>query len=250
MKHSTSALLLLFIVQSTVPYVSLGQDNAHRIRMWQEKGVHFSCPEFVFVDTNIEIGTGTSIGAGVHLLNGSTIGCNCIIEPFCMIEKTTIEDDAIIYSHTVLQDATIKKHAKIGPFARIRKNSTVESSAEIGNFVEMSDSTMGENSKAKHLTYLGCTTVEETVNIGAGTITCNYDGFGKHTTRFERGSFIGSHGTFVAPITVGKNAITASGSVFTQDVPDNALSIARSYQINKPGYATQLRDRFKHRTQK
>ena len=226
------------------------KDNAGRISKWQNKDVTFVRPEFVLVDADAQIGPGTTIGCGVHLLNGTVVGANCVIEPFCIIDNCIIEDSVTIYSHTVLQDSTIKSNAKVGPFARIRKGSIIKSEAEVGNFVEMSDSTIGKKSKAKHLTYLGCAEVQEEVNIGAGTVTCNYDGYGKYKTLFKRKSFIGSNSTFVAPVTVGEGAVAAAGSTFTEDIPDDALGIGRAYQTNKRGYASRLKSKFKRRAKK
>lgn len=213
----------------------------------QSEGVNFVRPDFVVIDPDVQIGKGTTIGCAAHILNGSIIGANCVIGPFCIIDNCHLADDVIIESHSVLQDTVIKNGAKVGPFAHTRNQSMIEEKAEIGNFVEMSNSVIGPKSKAKHLTYLGCAVIEEEVNIGAGVITCNYDGFGKSTTLFKRKSFIGSNGTFVAPITVGENAITAAGSTFTNNIPNNAFSIGRSHQITKNDYADHLRSKFRLR---
>jgi len=255
----------LILAQGSFVEQSIAQ-NCKRIESWQEKGVRFVRPECVLIDDAVHIGKDTVIDCGVHLINGAQVGSNCEIKAFCIIDGCTIgdnvvidsfaslknshiEDNAHVYSHTVLEDATIEGRAKVGPFARIRKGSTIKSEAEVGNFVEMSDSTIGNKSKAKHLTYLGCTLVEEKVNIGAGTITCNYDGFSRNRTLFKHNSFIGSNSTFVAPVIVGEGAITAAGSTFTQEIPDNALAIGRAHQENKLDYAPSLRDKFKRRAQ-
>lgn len=239
-------LLFLFLLNFSDILVADEQINKNTkcIQAWTEKGITFICPNFVVIDTDVEIGKNTIIGAGVHLLKGTHVGANCTIEAFSVIENCTIEDNAYIYSHSVLQDSTVKKNAKVGPFARIRNHSMIHSEAEIGNFVELSSSVIGEKSKAKHLTYLGYAEVQERVNIGAGTITCNYDGYKKHKTIFKCNSFIGSNNTFIAPIEVGENAITAAGSVFTDNIPDNAFAIARSYQTNKEDYALKLRKKL------
>jgi len=242
----TLSMFSIIIARSATVEQSI-KKNIKRIQEWQKKGVIFVRPECVLVDANAIIGPGTTIGCSVHVLNNTEIGANCMIEPFCIIDNCTIEDNATIYSHTVLQNSTVKSNAKVGPFARIRKGSIVKSEAEVGNFVEMSDSTIGEKSKAKHLTYLGCTEIQEEVNIGAGTITCNYDGFGKYKTLFKRKSFIGSNSTFVAPVIVGEGAIAAAGSTFTLDIPDNTLGIGRACQKNKEGYAPNLKAKFRNR---
>jgi len=258
MQHNYSLLFVMGIsLLMPAPVLSHNTTTEHGtaknmlcIKQWQDKGVVFVRPDFVLIDADVQIGTGTTLGCGVHIINGSIVGPDCMIEPFCIIDNSTIESGATVYSHTIIQDATVRHKAKVGPFARIRKESVIEEQAEVGNFVEMSASTMGKKSKAKHLTYLGCATVEHEVNIGAGTITCNYDGFSKHKTLFKCRSFIGSNSTFVAPIIVGEGAITAAGSVFTEDIPANSLSIARSYQINKEEYAKKTRKKFKARAQK
>lgn len=244
------ALFILILTPALCAKDNSKKKNAKRLKEWKNNGVTFVRPKFVLIDSDVAIGPGTNIGCGVHLLNGTVVGANCIVEPFCIIDNCVIEDNVTVYSHTVLQDTTVESGAKVGPFARIRKGSTIKSEAEVGNFVEMSASTIGIKSKAKHLTYLGCAQVEEEVNIGAGTITCNYDGYGKHTTVFKCKSFIGSNSTFVAPIVVGEGAVAAAGSAFTQDIPDNALEIGRAHQTNKDGYAIGLKEKLKERAGK
>src|SRR4029079_7619399 len=138
-----------------------------------------------------------------------------------------------IHSHCVIKNSFIQSHAHVGPFAHLRSQTTIGQNSAIGNFVEVKNSTIDTHSKAKHLTYIGDATIGSHVNIGAGTITCNYDGINKHKTIIEDNAFIGSNNTLVAPITIGNNAFTAAGSTITYDVADNALAIARSHQINK-----------------
>lgn len=220
------------------------------IRYWMHHGVRFAFAQNVYIDLSITIGAGTSIGCGVHLLGSTIIGKNCTIHDFSALYNTTVEDDAIIRSHCIIKKAHIGQQAEIGPFAHIKNNSIIGKQAIVGNFVEINNSSIGNRTKAKHLTYIGNTTVGNDVNIGAGTITCNYDGFSKHKTIIEDGAFVGSNNTIVAPVKIGEKSYTAAGSVITKDVPKDALGIGRSRQTNKDGYAQVLRERAKQRTEK
>lgn len=210
------------------------------IRYCMANGVRFELAQGIHMDINVKIGAGSFIGTGVHLLGDTTIGENCWIGAFTIIEDTVIGDNTMIHSHTVVQDSIIGDDVHIGPFARLRNNVQVHNNAEVGNFVELKRTVIGEGAKAKHLSYLGDATVGESVNIGAGTVTCNFDGVGKHKTCIEEGAFVGSNSTLVAPIKIGKNAYTAAGSTLTQDVPPAALAIGRNRQENKTGYAEKL----------
>ena len=166
-------------------------------------------------------------GPGVRIAAGVTV------KPFCHLEGVTIETGAII-----------------GPFARLRPGSEIGPNAHIGNFVETKAAKIGPGAKANHLTYLGDATVGAGANIGAGTITCNYDGFFKYQTVIGEGAFIGSNASLVAPVTIGANANTAAGSVITRDVPADALAIERSLQVDKPGWAARFRAMMKARKEK
>lgn len=214
------------------------------ISMWMERGVRFHAAQAVHVDVNITIGKGTIISYGAHIINGSSVGQNCNIEPFSILSHSTIGDDVTIYSHSVINDSTIESNAQIGPFAHIRNKSTIKQTAVVGNFVELKATALGFGSKAKHLAYLGDTLIGQQANIGAGTITCNHNGITKNQTTIEDFAYIGSNSTLVAPVTIGKSAYTAAGSVITKQVPADALAIARAYQINKEGYASKLRKKF------
>lgn len=210
------------------------------ISYWMKQGVRFDVAQSTHIDANVTIGNGTRIGAGVNLLNSTNIGKNCIIEPFCIIDQTLISDNVTIKSHSVLNNVKIENNAILGPFAHIRNKSTIKESAQIGNFVEVNRSTIGKESKAKHLTYLGDTTIGIQSNIGAGTITCNYNGKEKYQTIIKDHVFIGSNNTLVAPVTIEKDSYTAAGSTITKNVPTKALAIARSRQTNKEGYAEKI----------
>jgi bifunctional UDP-N-acetylglucosamine pyrophosphorylase/glucosamine-1-phosphate N-acetyltransferase len=207
------------------------------ISLWMERGVRFDVAQSVHLDMNIVIGAGTRIGAGVHILQGTTIGNNCTIEPFSIIKNSTLGNDCHVFSHSIISDSFIEQECKVGPFAHIKDKSYLKHNAVIGNFVEVCRTTIGTQSKAKHLSYLGDTEIGKKVNIGAGTITCNYDGKIKHTTIIEDEVFIGSNNTLVAPITIEKKSYTAAGSTITNDVPTESLALGRARQVNKEGYA-------------
>jgi bifunctional UDP-N-acetylglucosamine pyrophosphorylase / glucosamine-1-phosphate N-acetyltransferase len=208
-------------------------------------GVYFQMPQTSHVDVDVVIGEGTSIGAGVQLFKGATIGKRCDIHPYAVIAHSIIGDDSVVYSHTVISDSSVAQQVQVGPFARLRDNVTLDSKAVIGNFVEIKNSVIGASSKAKHLAYLGDATLEQSVNIGAGTITCNHNGVKKQKTYISKGAYIGSNTTLVAPLTIGSDAFTAAGSVVTQDVEAGALAIGRTRQVNKVGYAHKLRERLR-----
>lgn len=217
------------------------------VNYWMDNGVRFAHPDQVQLDLDVLIGAGSIIDTSVHLRGNTIIGKNCTVNAFSYLENAILEDDVIINPHCVISNAFIQTGAHVGPFAHIRTNSTIGTYSAIGNFVEVKNSTVGTNSKAKHLTYIGDATIGSHVNIGAGTITCNYDGVNKHKTIIEDNAFIGSNNTLVAPITVGNNAFTAAGSTLTHDVPAHALAIARSHQTNKPEYATKLKNKSAHK---
>jgi bifunctional UDP-N-acetylglucosamine pyrophosphorylase/glucosamine-1-phosphate N-acetyltransferase len=165
-----------------------------------------------------------------------------MIEPFVVIAPgVRIGAGARIRSHSHLEGAVVEAGAIIGPFARLRPGAKIGPGAHIGNFVEVKNSAIAAGAKANHLTYLGDADVGEKANIGAGTITCNYDGFGKYRTTIGAGAFIGSNTALVAPVQVGEGAITAAGSTITCDVPADALAVARATQSDKPGWARLFR---------
>ena len=154
---------------------------------------------------------------------------------------STLADGVVVHNFCVIERSEIAAGAIVGPFARLRPDSRVGEQAHVGNFVELKKTTLGRGSKANHLSYLGDATIGERVNVGAGTITCNYDGTAKHPTVIEDGAFIGSDTQLIAPVRVGKGAYVAAGSSVTDDVPDDALAIARGRQTNKPGWVSRHR---------
>ncbi len=210
------------------------------IKYWMTRGVRFSAAQSVHMDLDIEIGPGSIIGCSAHLLNGTVIGKNCTIGPFSILEHTNLGDNVRVEPHSILRHTTVGAKSIIGPFAHIQEKTTIGTQCDVGNFVEMKRSSIGDHTKAKHLSYLGDAQIGSYVNIGAGTITCNYDGKEKHTTHIKDYAFIGTNNSLVAPVTIEKKSFTAAGSVITHDVPELALAIARAKQVNKEGYAKKL----------
>jgi bifunctional UDP-N-acetylglucosamine pyrophosphorylase/glucosamine-1-phosphate N-acetyltransferase len=191
-----------------------------------------------------------ALDAGVTLMAPETVflsadtkfGRDVVVEPFVVFgEKVTVEDGAVIHSFSHLAGAHIGKGVSVGPFARLRPGTRLGEGARIGNFVEVKETVVEAGAKANHLTYLGDASIGANANIGAGTITCNYDGAAKHRTEIGRDAFIGSNSALVAPVRIGDGAYVGSGSVITQDVPDDALALGRSRQVVKQGWATRLR---------
>lgn len=211
------------------------------IQHWMEHGVRFMMPQTTYIDLDVAIGSGTIISAGAQLLRGTRIGEQCVIHPFCVLDNAIIGDNVCIDSHSVIRDSTVHAQAHIGPYAHLRTETEIHEQAHVGNFVEIKKSTLGKETKAKHLSYLGDATVGSNVNIGAGTITCNHDGKNKHETIIQDNAYIGSNSTLIAPLTIENNAFTAAGSTITDNVPKDALAIGRARQVNKDGYAKKLR---------
>lgn len=214
------------------------------IRHWMSRGVRFELAQSIHLDVDVEIGAGSFIGTGVHLLRGTKVGEECFISAFSIIANAVIGDGSTVHSHSVIQDSTVGSNVHIGPFARIRENGCIGDNAEIGNFVEIKNSTVGNTSKTKHLAYIGDAQVGAGVNIGAGTITCNYDGVKKHKTIIEDEVFVGSNNTLIAPLHIGKGSYTAGGSVITKDIPAQSLGIGRARQENKVGYVQALKEKL------
>lgn len=180
----------------------------------------------------------------VHLSHDTAIGPDTLLEPNVFFAPgVTIGSGVTIHAFTHLADTTIADNCHVGPFARMRGNAQVGEGAHIGNFVEFKNVEFGKGAKASHLTYLGDASVGAKANIGAGTITCNYDGVNKHRTQIGAGAFIGSNSALVAPVSVGEGAYVASGSVIVEDVPADAMAVARGRQANKPGHAKTIRER-------
>ncbi len=179
---------------------------------------------------SLSFGQDCEIDVNVVIEGEVTLGDNTTIAPNCVIKNTIIGSNVSILPNSVIEDAVIGNGASIGPFARIRPEANIGENAKIGNFVEVKKSTIGKGSKVSHLSYVGDTTMGSDVNIGAGVITCNYDGANKHQTTIEDGAFVGSDTQLIAPVTIGKNATIGAGSTITKDVPENQLSLSRSKQ--------------------
>jgi len=200
-------------------------------------GVTIIDPSTTYIDQDVEIGPDTVIHPGVVIEGQTKIGAACEIHGSVRIRDSEIADKVMIQNFCLLIGARVAEGASIGPFAHLRPESVVGERAKVGNFVELKKTTMGPGSKANHLAYLGDATIGANVNVGAGTITCNYDGTHKHPTTIEDGAFIGSDSQLIAPVRIGKGAYVAAGSSITEDVPDGALGIARGRQSNVEGWA-------------
>jgi bifunctional UDP-N-acetylglucosamine pyrophosphorylase / glucosamine-1-phosphate N-acetyltransferase len=204
-------------------------------------GVTLIDPATTYVEADVDVGADTVIHPNVYLEGRTVIGAACEIHAGTRLVNATVGDRVTIRNYCVITDSTVESDAVLGPFAHLRPGSVVRSEAHVGNFVELKKATLGRKSKASHLTYLGDATIGDNVNIGAGTITCNYDGKLKHQTVIGDGAFIGSDSQLIAPVTVGKGAYVAAGSSITDDVPDEALAITRGRQVNKEGWVRKRR---------
>ena len=199
-------------------------------------GVTIIDPATTYIDADVEIGADTVIHPGVVIEGHTRIGVACEIQSHVRICDSEIADRVTINNFCLIVGARVANEASVGPFAHLRLESSVGQGAKVGNFVELKKTTLGAGSKASHLSYLGDATIGANVNIGAGTITCNYDGAHKHQTVIEDGAFIGSDSQLIAPVRVGQGAYVAAGSSITQDVPAGSLGIARSRQANVEGW--------------
>lgn len=208
--------------------------NALKLRInrhWMNEGVTLMDENTTLIAPSVTaIGRDTVIYPNVILEGTTVIGQACTIYPNVRIINSTLEHDVVVKDSTLIEDSTIDAGAAVGPFAHLRPGAAVGKKAKVGNFVEIKKSTLGVNTKASHLSYIGDATVGDNVNIGAGTITCNYDGVNKFKTVIEDGVFIGSDSQLVAPVTIGKGAFVGAGSTITQNVPEGALSISRVRQ--------------------
>jgi bifunctional UDP-N-acetylglucosamine pyrophosphorylase/glucosamine-1-phosphate N-acetyltransferase len=200
-------------------------------------GVTLVDPATTYIDADVTVGADTVIHPNVFLEGHTSIGAASEIRPNVCIQNSRVGDRVTIKSFCVLDGATVGDDAVLGPFAHIRPESEIGKGAKVGNFVELKKTVLGAQSKANHLSYLGDATIGANVNVGAGTITCNYDGVSKHSTVIEDGAFIGSDTQLIAPVTVGAGAYVGAGSSITENVPSGALGIARARQSNVEGWA-------------
>jgi bifunctional UDP-N-acetylglucosamine pyrophosphorylase/glucosamine-1-phosphate N-acetyltransferase len=199
-------------------------------------GVTIVDPESTFIDDGVQIGADTVIYPSVQIYGGTTIGEDVTIHSFSRISNASIGSRTTILESCVIVDTAIGEDVSVGPFAHVRMHTRLENTVKVGNFVEIKKSTLGAGTKAMHLAYLGDATIGKAVNIGAGTITCNYDGYKKNPTIIEDGVFIGSDSQLVAPVKIGKGAYVGAGSSITEDVPPDSLAIARGRQVIKEGW--------------
>ncbi len=197
-----------------------------------DAGVTFTAPDRTYVEPEASVGADSLIGPDVSLLGTTRIGRGVRIQAGCVIEDSQVDDGAHIRPYSVLNGARVRKGAVVGPFAHLRPEADIGEGAHIGNFVEVKKSRLGKGSKANHLAYVGDAEIGRKVNIGAGTITCNYDGIAKHRTVIGDGVFVGSDTQFVAPVTIGKGALIGAGATITRDVPPYALALSRAEQKN------------------
>ena len=219
-------------------------DAALRTRTAQrlmDAGVTIFRPETCVIDAGVEVEADTVIEPFVQLLGNTRIGADSTVRSYTVIENCTLGNDVLVRQGCVLSESTVESGARIGPFAHLRPGSEIGEDAHVGNFVETKKTRLGKGAKANHLTYLGDAEIGAGSNIGAGTITCNYDGAHKHRTLIGANAFVGSDTTLVAPVSVGEGAYIGAGSCITKDVPGDALAVARGRQVTKENWAAARR---------
>ena len=206
------------------------------------EGVTIVDPDTTFIDADVQIGADTIIHPSVQIYGQTIIGEDATIHSFSRISNSRIGARSTVLESCIVDDSTLGEEVTIGPFTRLRPETVLENEVRVGNFVEIKKSTLGTGSKSMHLAYLGDATIGKKVNIGAGVITCNYDGVNKHPTVVEDGAFVGTDSQLIAPVRIGKDAYVAAGSSVTDNVPPESLAIARGRQVNKEGW---VKDRKK-----
>lgn len=219
--------------------------NRRLLEALMADGVTVVDPGSTWVDADVVVGRDSTLYPGVTLERGTRIGPECVIRSGSRLSACTVGAGATIKDHTVAEDSLIGRECSVGPSAHLRPGTVLDQGCKIGNFVETKKATFGRGSKASHLSYVGDAIVGKDVNIGAGTITCNYDGVNKHVTKLEDGVFVGSDTQFVAPITVGKGAYVGAGSTITKDIPPGALGLTRATQQNLEGWVARKKARQK-----
>jgi bifunctional UDP-N-acetylglucosamine pyrophosphorylase/glucosamine-1-phosphate N-acetyltransferase len=216
-----------------------------KVRELMLGGVTIEKPETVSIDSGVEIGQDTIVGAFAQIAGNTVIGEDCRVGACAIIRDSRMANGAVVEAFTVIDGSTLDSGARAGPFARLRMNSVVEQGAVVGNFVELKKTRLGASAKAQHLAYLGDSSIGSRANIGAGTITCNYDGEKKHETHIASDAFVGSNSTLVAPVEIGEGSYIAAGSVITSDVPPDTLALGRARQTDKPGWPSERKRRKK-----
>jgi bifunctional UDP-N-acetylglucosamine pyrophosphorylase/glucosamine-1-phosphate N-acetyltransferase len=204
-------------------------------------GVVIEDPESTVVGLDVRVDADATLRPFTILEGRTNVAAEAVVGPYARLVDTEVGSGAQVFDHCFLRECVVGPGATIGPLAHIRPETVIGARAKVGNFVELKKTRLGEGSKAPHLSYLGDATIGPSVNVGAGTITCNYDGVHKHPTRIGAGAFIGSDTTLVAPVTVGEGAYVAAGSAITEDVPPDALAIGRARQVVKEGWAAARR---------
>jgi len=213
-----------------------------KLRQLMLEGVTVIDPASTYVSPDVKIGQDTILYPNIFLEKGSVIGSGCEIYPNVRISQSVLEDNVIVLDSSVISESHVRSGTQVGPFAHLRSHALIGREVRIGNFVEVKKSEIGDMSKAAHLSYLGDAQIGKDVNIGAGTITCNYDGVEKHRTVIEDHVFIGSDSQLIAPVTIHRGAFVAAGSSITQEVPEDSLAIARSQQVIKENWAKKRRE--------
>ena len=215
--------------------------NRRIIEGWMDRGVTVIDPARTCIGPDVKIGRDTVLYPNLHLEGRTVIGEDCVLHPGCFLRDTRVDDGAVLLPYCVAQDSRIGPRARVGPFAHLRPGTELGPEVRIGNFVELKKARLGHGTKANHLSYLGDTEIGADCNIGAGTITCNYDGVSKHKTTIENGVFVGSDSQLVAPVTVRRGAYIGSGSTIVEDVPAGALALGRARQRNILGWVGRKR---------
>jgi bifunctional UDP-N-acetylglucosamine pyrophosphorylase / glucosamine-1-phosphate N-acetyltransferase len=206
-----------------------------------DAGVTIELPETVLIDPEVSVGADTRLEPGVQLLGKTRVGSSCTIRTGSILVDAVLEENVLVKPYSLVAASHLSRGAQVGPFAHLRDGARLEENARVGNFVEVKKSVLGEGVKSMHLTYLGDARIGSGTNIGAGTITCNYDGVRKNPTTIGKRVFIGSDTALVAPVRVGDGAYVGAGSVITKNVPPDALGLARGQQVNKLGWAASRR---------
>lgn len=196
------------------------------------EGVTLMDPQTTYIDRQVEIGRDTTIYPNCYLLGKTSLGEGCVVEPGCKLTNTRVGNFVTIKASSVISESVIEDRVEVGPFAHLRPQTILREGSRIGNFVEVKKSVIGTGTKANHLSYIGDATLGKQVNVGAGTITCNYDGHKKHPTIIEDGVFVGSNTELIAPIKIGRNAVIGAGSTITKEVPPETLAVSRSKQVH------------------
>jgi bifunctional UDP-N-acetylglucosamine pyrophosphorylase / glucosamine-1-phosphate N-acetyltransferase len=216
-----------------------------KCRRLMDEGVTILYPETCVIDSDVEVGADTIIEPSVQLRGKTRVGSDTRIGSYSVILSCDIGDEVLIQTGCVLEHSVVRARASLGPYSHLRPGCEVCEEAHVGNFTELKKTRLGKGSKANHLTYLGDTEVGEKVNVGAGTITCNYDGVNKHKTIIEDGVFVGSDSILIAPVRIGKGAYVAAATTITEDVPPDSLALGRARQIVKEGWAKAKREKAK-----